>query len=93
MAGLVAWYNNADASAVIGSAISLASMLRWIDEPAMNPSGHSHANITMPKTRLITCKMGRGLTATSRFLVRKSQNIFGQKKPSIAAAIWSVFAS
>jgi hypothetical protein len=30
-----------------------------------------------------------GFTAPSRFLVRKSQNILGQKKPSTEAAIWS----
>jgi len=31
-----------------------------------------------------------GFTAPSRFLVRKSQNILGQKKPSTEAAIWSM---
>lgn len=44
----------------------------------------------MPDIRLMVCRMGIGLTAPSRFLVRKSQNILGQKKPSIAAATWSV---
>jgi hypothetical protein len=46
--------------------------------------------MTMPKIRFMICRIGSGLTATSRFLVRKSQKIFGQKKPSIEAAIWSV---
>ena len=31
-----------------------------------------------------------GRTAGSRFVVRKSQNSFGQKKALIAAATWSV---
>ena len=31
-----------------------------------------------------------GFTEPSRFLVRKSQNILGQKNPSTAAAIWSM---
>ena len=35
--------------------------------------------------------MGTGLTAPSRFLVRKSQKILGQKKPEREAASWSVF--
>lgn len=34
-------------------------------------------------------RAGIGLTAPSRFLVRKSQKILGQKKASIAAHIWS----
>lgn len=38
-------------------------------------------------------RMGKGLTAESRFLVRKSQKILGQKKASRAAAIWSVALS
>jgi len=87
MAGFVAWYNNAAASAAIGRAIRRASILRCNAVPARNPSGHSQANITMPKTRFMICNIGSGLTATSRFLVRKSQNILGQKNPSIAAAI------
>jgi hypothetical protein len=74
----------------MGRAMSLASILRWMALPARNPSGHSHAIMKMPKTRLMIWRMGKGFTAKSRFLVRKSQNIFGQKKPSIAAATWSV---
>jgi hypothetical protein len=31
-------------------------------------------------------RIGKGLTAASRFFVRKSQKIFGQKKASSAAA-------
>jgi hypothetical protein len=34
-------------------------------------------------------RAGTGLTAPSRFFVRKSQKILGQKKASNAAAIWS----
>lgn len=37
----------------------------------------------------MTCKIGAGLTAESKFLVRKSKKNFGQKKPSIAPASWS----
>ena len=36
------------------------------------------------------CSIGTGLTAASRVFVRKSQKILGQKKPSSAAATWSV---
>lgn len=87
MAGLVVWYINAAASAAIGKMTSRASMLRCIAVPAKNPSGHSQQSITIPKTRLMAWRMGRGFTAPSRFFVRKSQKILGQKKPSIAAAI------
>jgi hypothetical protein len=52
----------------------------------MNPSGHSQAKKKIPSTRLMICNIGRGFTAKSRFLVRKSQKTFGQKKPSTAAA-------
>lgn len=64
-------------------------MLRWIDEPAMNDNGHSHAIIQIPMIKLMICNVGNGFTAGSSVLVAKSQKIFGQKKPSIAAAIWS----
>ena len=43
-----------------------------------------------PRMMLMICSTGTGLTAPSRFLVRKSQKILGQKKASRAAAIWSV---
>ena len=56
----------------------------------MKPSGHSHASRKRPDSRLMICRIGIGFTAGSRLLVRKSQKILGQKKPSIAAAIWSV---
>lgn len=65
-------------------------MERWSAVPAMRPRGHSQASMTMPRTMFIICKTGKGFTAPSRFLVRKSQKILGQKKPSSAAAIWSV---
>jgi hypothetical protein len=42
-----------------------------------------------PMTMLMICRTGTGLTAPSRFLVRKSQKILGQKKHCSAAAIWS----
>jgi hypothetical protein len=64
-------------------------MERCIAVVAMNPRGHSHAKMMMPRTRLIVCRAGKGFTAPSRFFVRKSQKILGQKKPSIAAATWS----
>lgn len=35
-------------------------------------------------------RTGIGRTAPSRLVVRKSQKILGQKKPSRAAATWSV---
>jgi hypothetical protein len=34
-------------------------------------------------------RIGSGLTIGSKFVVRKSQKILGQKKPSSAAATWS----
>jgi hypothetical protein len=89
MAGFVAWYNNAAARAVIGKTTNLASILLCIEVPAMNPRGHSQASIIIPKTRLMIWRIGKGFTAASRVLVRKSQNILGQKNPSSAAAIWS----
>ena len=73
----------------MGRKTNRASMLRWMVEPAMNFRGHSQASIYRPKTRLMTWRTGMGLTAPSRVLVRKSQNILGQKKPSMAAATWS----
>lgn len=35
------------------------------------------------------CRIGKGLTAESRFFVRKSQKILGQKKAPRAAPTWS----
>ena len=69
--------------------IRRASMDRWTKVPAINFNGHSNAIPMRPKRRLMTWRTGTGLTAPSRFLVRKSQNILGQKKPSMAAATWS----
>jgi hypothetical protein len=40
-------------------------------------------------TTLRTCRMGTGLTAASKFLVRKSKKNLGQKKASRAPASWS----
>ena len=88
---MVAWYSNAEARAVKGRSTNLASILLCSAVPAMKPSGHSHAKKKMPNTRLMICRIGRGFTARSRFLVRKSQKILGQKKPSTAAATWSGF--
>jgi len=50
--------------------------------------GHSQAKVNMPNMMLMICRTGKGLTAPSRFFVRKSQKILGQKKPSIEAATW-----
>lgn len=55
----------------------------------MKDSGHSHAIIQIPITKLMICNVGNGFTAGSNVFVAKSQKIFGQKKASIAAAIWS----
>lgn len=55
----------------------------------MKDSGHSHAIIQIPITKLMICNVGNGFTAGSSVLVAKSQKILGQKKASIAAAIWS----
>lgn len=55
----------------------------------MKDSGHSHAIIQTPITKLTICSVGNGFTAESNVLVAKSQKIFGQKNASIAAAIWS----
>lgn len=90
MAGFVPWYSSAAARAASGSSTNLASMLLCIAEPARNPSGHSHASMMSPSTRLRVCRIGIGFTATSRFLVMKSQKILGQKKPWTPAAIWSM---
>ena len=37
-------------------------------------------------------RMGTGRTAGSRFVVRKSQKSFGQKKAKMEAAVWSVLS-
>jgi hypothetical protein len=66
-----------------------ASMDRWKLVPAMKESGHSYSSPKMPRRRLMIWRAGTGLTAPSRFFVRKSQKILGQKKASSAAAIWS----
>ena len=52
--------------------------------------GHSQHRPRRPRRRLMIWRMGMGRTAGSRFVVRKSQNSFGQKKPLIEAATWSV---
>ena len=52
--------------------------------------GHSQHRPSRPRSRFMIWRIGMGRTAGSRFVVRKSQNIFGQKKPLIEAAIWSV---
>jgi len=66
-----------------------ASIDRWKLVPAMKESGHSYSSPKMPRRRLMIWRTGMGLTAPSRFFVRKSQKILGQKKASSAAAIWS----
>lgn len=53
-------------------------------------NGHSQHRASRPRSRFMIWRMGMGRTAGSRFVVRKSQNNFGQKKAQIEAAIWSV---
>ena len=55
--------------------------------PASSGMGHSQASPMKPRIMLMICKTGMGFTAPSRFLVKKSQKILGQKKASSAAAI------
>ena len=50
--------------------------------------GHSQHRPSRPRRRLMIWRIGMGRTAWSRFVVRKSQNSFGQKKAEIEAAIW-----
>ncbi len=52
--------------------------------------GHSQQSPRRPRRRLTIWRMGMGRTAGSRFVVKKSQNSFGQKKAKIEAAVWSV---
>lgn len=91
MAGFVDWYINIAAKANNGYSIILASkdLYTLLLGKPQNSRGHSHRRLVMPKTRLMICKVGTGLTESSKFFVRKSQNILGQKKPSRAAATWS----
>ncbi len=58
--------------------------------PARSGRGYSKARPRKPSRMLMVWRMGMGFTALSRFLVRKSKKIFGQKKDSREAAIWSV---
>ena len=48
--------------------------------------GHSQHRPRMPKRRFMICSTGTGRTQWSRFVVRKSQNSFGQKNPWSEAA-------
>lgn len=84
------WYISTAASADNGRSTKRASNDLWHAEPANFLSGHSHAIAVRPKMRLTICNIGIGLTARSKFVVRKSQKNFGQKNPSRAAATWSV---
>lgn len=52
--------------------------------------GHSQQRPRRPRRRLMIWRMGTGRTAGSRFVVRKSQKSFGQKKAKMEAAVWSV---
>lgn len=65
-------------------------MLRCGNDPAKIFSGHSQARPIKPIMRLRIWRIGMGFTAPLRFLVRKSQKILGQMKPSIALPIWTV---
>ena len=73
-------------SARSGSIMSLNSMLWCNHVPANCLTGHSQASARIPRQRLMICRMGSGLTMGSKFVVRKSQKILGQKKASSAAA-------
>lgn len=77
------------ASAESGRIARRNSMDRWTLVPANRGRGHSRAIMAMPKMRLMIWRMGKGLTAMSSDLVRKSQKILGQMKPSMEAPIWS----
>jgi hypothetical protein len=81
---------SAEVRVVSGRIMRRNSRERWMLVPATKERGHSRASIPMPKKRFMICKIGTGFTAPSRFLVRKSQKILGQKKPSTAAATWSI---
>jgi hypothetical protein len=60
----------------------------WCNQvPANCLTGHSQASASIPKQRLTTCRIGIGLTAESKLVVRKSQKNLGQKKASNDAAI------
>lgn len=54
--------------------------------------GHSQQRPRRPRRRLMIWRMGTGRTAGSRFVVRKSQKSFGQKKAKMEAAVWSVWS-
>lgn len=55
-----------------------------------NGRGYSQHNPKIPAMTLKIWRIGSGLTAGSNAFVHMSQKILGQKKPCIAAAIWSV---
>ena len=54
-----------------------------------NGRGYSQHNPKIPAMALKIWRIGSGLTAGSNAFVHMSQKILGQKKPCIAAAIWS----
>lgn len=83
------WYSKSAVRLHTGYRMMRASMLRCIAVPAIQGSGYSQARAHRPKMRFMTWRIGMGRTAPSRFVVRKSQKTFGQKKPSKDAAIWS----
>ena len=67
----------------------LVEILLWIEVPARNERGYSRPRVISAMHRFMVCRMGTGLTAESKFLVRKSKKNFGQKKASREAATWS----
>lgn len=83
------WYSKSAVRLHTGYSMRRASMLRCMIVPAIHGSGYSQARAQRPKTRFMTWRIGMGRTAPSRFVVRKSQKTFGQKKPSKDAAVWS----
>jgi len=64
-------------------------MLRCSIVPAMKGAGYSQSSARRLKRRLRHWRMGMGLMAGSRVLVRKSQRILGQKMACREAASWS----
>ena len=70
-----------------GNHINRTSMLFCTLVPATRFKGHSYIKPMIPRTRLMIWRVGKGFTAASKFLVRKSKKHLGQKKPSRAAAI------
>lgn len=86
----MAWYSSTAARQLSGYSTKRASTERWKAVPARGGSGYSQARASRPSSRLRIWRMGMGLTAPSRVLVRKSKKSLGKKRAEREAAIWSV---